>query len=108
MALRELDAEIHGALSEAGFADQATYVAPDAVRGTAAQTCAVYIDRDVQLYGDLNQVVARRTQITVLRADLTPARNGVLVIDGLRYRLVDLVSEDDGITVWIGIEEVTA
>ena len=103
--IRALDADIHMALYESGLADMAEYYPPAAAPGTAPTPCGVFVDRDVVIYGEFNQVAGKRTQISVLRADLTPLRNGVLVIDSERYRLVDIVSEDDGITVWVGIEE---
>lgn len=102
-AVRELDADLHAAFSASGLAAEAQYLPPGAELGAATSPCRVYVDRNAIKYGEFGQVVGSYTQITALRIDLTPSRNGLMLIDGEAYRLSDLVDEDDGVTKWVGL-----
>lgn len=103
-ALRELDADLHAAFADTGLAGVAEYrskgVPFDAV--ATATGVRVFVDRDVQVLGDVGQILARHDQVGVLRDDVdAPQKGGTVVVDGERFELVEPVGRDDSKTTWL-------
>ena len=98
--LRALDADLHAAFATAGFADTGTYTAPG---GGAAVSVRAYLD-DVRIdgAGDFGDAYGRRTEVMLLRADVSaPLQGGTLVLDGVTYKLGQPLEEDDSATRWV-------
>lgn len=100
-ALRDLDADIAAALVDAGLADVATYTPPG---GGSAVPCTVYVDRDVQVYGDDQMPVgAPRTLITIFRSDVdAPARLGTVTLTETAetFKLDEVLKKDESRQQW--------
>lgn len=68
--------------------------------GTApAVSCRVIEDRNVDVYGEYGQVVARRTALSFIAAQVPAPARGAVVTAGTRSWVIDRVTEDDGYTV---------
>lgn len=67
--------------------------------GTATPVpCTVLIDRNVEVYGDLGQVIARRQALTFQAPQVPAPVRGAVVVEqgGARSWTLDRVIEDDG------------
>lgn len=98
--LRALDAAIVGAFADAGMADAATYTPATG----AAVACTVLVDRAAQFFGDVGEVVGRRTVVTMFLAEVpSPARGGVVTLTdgGEQFRLSELDLLDDSMSRWV-------
>lgn len=60
-----------------------------------AQPVSGFIDRGVEFFGELGQVVGRRDEMTLLLQDVTPAKNGHVDADGERFLLVEKLDMDE-------------
>uniref|UniRef100_UPI002FDAC76D hypothetical protein n=1 Tax=Stenotrophomonas indicatrix TaxID=2045451 RepID=UPI002FDAC76D len=78
--LRQMDATIHGALAIAGMVSTATVTSEKS--GVVTAGVRIYIDRDVETIGDLQQFVAGRVEIAYLRADVEPEQGDRVEVDG--------------------------
>lgn len=90
----EIEADIARETHEA-FGVDATYThgASDPV------LCRVVIDRNVEIFGDMGQVVERRTAVSFLSAEVAmPVRGAVVAASSGAWK-VDKVVEDDGCVV---------
>lgn len=98
--LRALDADLHAAFASAGMADTGTYTAPG---GGAAVSVRGYVDdARIDAVGEFGETFARRTELTLLRADVNaPAAGGVVVLDGTTYTLQECIEHDDSATRWV-------
>lgn len=104
--LRELDADIHAGLASAGMASEAFYTAPGA---NVDVRCRIMIDRGIQVRGEFDQVVGKRDEIAILRADVAePQKRGRLLVEttpgagsGEHWELIDLLSDDGSLSRWV-------
>ena len=98
-ALRALDADIMGAMADAGFADVGTYTAPSG----SPVPCTVYIDRNAGfLEQDGAAIAGNRIVIGILRADVDrPVRGGVITVDAETFELEDMVQRDESMQRWV-------
>lgn len=97
--IARLDAELHAAFVTAGFADSASYKAG----ADAPIACRVYVDRDMQVRGEFGQVIGRRTEIAILRADIaSPAKGAQVTVDGEVFVLVEQTEDSDSsLSRWV-------
>lgn len=103
-ALRELDADLHAAFADSGLAGIAEYRAKGVPATDPATTAnvRVFVNRDVQVVGDVGQILARHDEVEVLRADVdAPQKGATLLVDGERFELVDPVRRDESKTTWL-------
>ena len=109
-ALREMDADIHAAMRDAGLASDAYYRAPNATPDAAPLRLDVYLDEGVQVFGEFGQVVGRRDELVILHGGAKIAQSGRVVVDatvvdgalvgGTAYTLAERVAEDASQTRW--------
>lgn len=98
--LQALDADLHAAFASAGLADTGTYTAPGsdtpvAVRGYVE-------DPRLDAVGEFGGTFARRTEVTLLRADVdVPVVGSTVVLDGVTFTLQECVYQDDSATRWV-------
>lgn len=97
--LRQMDATIHSALAIAGMVSTATVTS--AKSGTVAEGVRIYIDRDVETIGDLQQFVAGRVEIAYLRADVDPEQGDRVEVDGEAFVNVKKLSDDGSRSRWL-------
>lgn len=97
--LRHMDVTIHGALSLAGMVSTAKVTSVKS--GTVTNGVRVYIDRDVETIGDLQQFVAGRVEIAYLRADVDPEQGDRVEIDGEAFVNVKKLSDDGSRSRWL-------
>lgn len=101
--LAELDADIHIALADPGMADFGTYRATAAGEPFAGSV-ACMVDRGSQLYGSQQQAGTGEIFITVFRQPgLSVVANGVIDIDGERFRLSRLEDSDESMQRWAAV-----
>lgn len=101
--LQEFDEAAFDAFREAGIADAATYLPPDAAPGAVATPCVVAVDQGVQDVGeDLAPVSAPFTRVSFQRAEVEPAFGGQVTItaSGVALRLVRRVRQDESQSAW--------
>lgn len=92
--LAGFDAAIIGGFKAAGMADDAFYSAPNGQAGESIR-CDVMVDRGIQAWGDDPMPVASGSvTVRFQRAQVVPVKGGFVVVDGDRYRLTDLLSDD--------------
>lgn len=101
--LRQMDAMMLSAFTDAGMCDVGTYTAP----GGSPVPCTVLIDSDMQILGDVAQVNDRSKTITIFNVDVaTPVRNGVIVVASGTYKLVSPTTiNDESRSVWVARHE---
>lgn len=109
-ALREMDADIHAAMRDAGLASDAYYRAPGAPPDAAPVRFDAYLDEGVQVFGEFGQVVARRDELVMFHGGAEIVQRGRVVVDavlvdgalvgGTAYTLIDKVAEDASQTRW--------
>ena len=104
--LQQMDAAIHAAFLGAGLAFDGGYRGPNVPFTTAALDVRGYLDRGVEFYGEFGQVAGRRDQITLMLEDVTPAVGGHVDCDGLRFKLADLIDQDDSTAQYV-VREVS-
>lgn len=104
--LQQMDAAIHAAFLGAGLSFAGGYRAPSVPFTSAALDVRGYLDRGVEFYGEFGQVAGRRDQITLMLEDITPAVGGHVDFDGLRFRLAELVGQDDSTAQYV-VREVS-
>jgi len=97
--LRQMDATIHGALAVAGLVSTAT-VRSDKT-GVLTAGVRVYIDRDVETIGNLQQFVAGRVEIVYLRADVEPEQGDRVEVDGEAFVNAKKLSDDGSRSRWL-------
>lgn len=89
------------AFASAGLADCATYEDPDG----RAHACRVIVDQGTHELGELGgKVVAVKTTITLLKAEIpNPSAGAVIAIGDERHELDQLIDEDESRTVWTAV-----
>ncbi|HDS1303530.1 TPA: hypothetical protein QEK28_000327 [Stenotrophomonas maltophilia] len=97
--LRQMDATIHGALTIAGMVSTATVRSEKT--GIVTAGVRIYIDRDVETIGDLQQLVAGRVEIAYLRADVEPEQGDRVEVDGEAFVNVKKLSDDGSRSRWL-------
>lgn len=97
--LRQMDATIHGALAIAGMVSTATVTSEKS--GVVTAGVRIYIDRDVETIGDLQQFVAGRVEIAYLRADVEPEQGDRVEVDGEVFVNVKKLSDDGSRSRWL-------
>ncbi len=97
--LRQMDATIHRALAIAGMVSTATVTS--AKSGAVTEGVRIYIDRDVETIGDLQQFVAGRIEIAYLRADVEPEQGDRVEVDGEAFVNVKKLSDDGSRSRWL-------
>jgi len=97
--LRQMDATIHGALAIVGMVSTATVKSEKTSVVTAG--VRIYIDRDVETIGDLQQFVAGRVEIAYLRADVEPEQGDRVEVDGEAFVNVKKLSDDGSRSRWL-------
>lgn len=97
--LRQMDATIHGALAIAGMVSTATVKSEKT--GVVTAGVRIYIDRDVETIGDLQQFVAGRIEIAYLRADVEPEQGDRVEFDGEAFANVKKLSDDGSRSRWL-------
>lgn len=93
--LREMDATIHAAMLGSGLAFSGEYRAPGVSFAVPGQIVRGYLDRGIEFYGELGQVIGRRDELTLLSAAYAPAKNGHVDADGERFVLAEKLDEDE-------------
>jgi hypothetical protein len=98
--LQSMDAAIMSGLVDAGLGDAASYAPPDG--GTPVDLCNVLLDDGLQEFGvDPMPVAGERITITLFLAEVPrPERNGLVTIGTAKYRLLDLVAQDQSQSRW--------
>ncbi len=97
--LADLDATLHAGLAVAGMADAGQYTPPG---GGAPVPCQVYVDKDVETIGSLRQFVANRVEIAYVRqAGVALAKDGTVVVDGMTFTNVKIISDDGSLSRWL-------
>lgn len=104
--LQQMDAAIHAAFLGAGLAFAGGYRGPNVPVTAAAQDVRGYLDRGVEFYGEFGQVAGRRDQITLMLEDVAPAVGGHVDCDGLRFKLAELIDQDDSTAQYV-VREVS-
>lgn len=99
--LAGFDAAAHAAFAAGGLADSGEYLPPGASTGTAATSCRVMVDRDVETIGEMQQRKAGRVEVSYLLADVTPEQGGKLLVDGDTYINADKISDDGSLSRWL-------
>lgn len=97
--LRQMDATIHGALAIAGMVSTATVTSEKS--GIVSAGVRIYIDRDVETIGDLQQFVAGRVEIAYLRADVEPEQGDRVEVNGEVFVNVKKLSDDGSRSRWL-------
>ena len=97
--LRQMDATIHSALAIAGMVSTATVKSEKT--GVVTAGVRIYIDRDVETIGDLQQFVAGRVEIAYLRADVEPEHGDRVEVDGEAFVNVKKLSDDGSRSRWL-------
>ncbi|HYQ23950.1 head-tail joining protein [Stenotrophomonas sp.] len=97
--LRHMDATIHGALAIAGMVSTATVTSEKT--GVVTAGVRIYIDRDVETIGDLQQFVAGRVEIVYLRADVDPDQGDRVEVDGETFVSAKRLSDDGSRSRWL-------
>ncbi|MBN4937330.1 hypothetical protein JY409_04640 [Stenotrophomonas maltophilia] len=97
--LAEFDRAALGAFVGAGIADaDAVYTPRD---GGPGVPCSVLVDRGTQAFGDeLMPVAAYEVVISLFRSQVVGDREGIVEVDGERYRLTDKLSDDGSRVRW--------
>ena len=97
--LAEFDRAALRAFVDAGIADaDAVYTPGD---GGPVVPCSVMVDRGTQAYGDDPMpVAAYQVVISLFRAQVVGDREGIVEVDGERYRLTDKLSDDGSRVRW--------
>ena len=96
-ALREFDAAAASAFADAGpLADRATY-SDSAVTDVDV---TVMIDRDVQRFGQYNQVIGTQTQIGLQLSQVTPQQGGTVTAGSETFKLDRQVEGDNSWDWW--------
>lgn len=80
--------------THAAFGVDGIYTAAD---GTPLP-CRVVIDRNVEIFGEMGQVIDRRATVAFLSAEVPLPVRGATVVAGATMR-VDKIIEDDGVVV---------
>ena len=96
--LRSIDDQIMGVMLGAGLADSAVY---DAGAGTVS--CRVYVDRDVEIFGDDQAGVAGvQTLVTLFLAEVpAPQRGATITIGAEVFELAELQGQDESRSRWV-------
>ena len=98
--LQAFDQAAIGSFMAAGMADAATYKAP--APGSVAVPCDGMVDRGTQAWGeDASPVALGEISIAFQRAQATPERGGIVVVDGDTYRLTDKLKDDASLVRWL-------
>ncbi len=96
--LQAMDAAMVDAFKGVGLADAGTYTPPG---GGAAVEVDVMVDREVQLFGDEGaDIPAPAVVVTLFLAQVTPARGGVVTVDGDSFKLCDEIARDESRVRW--------
>lgn len=95
-----IDALLHEQFLDIGMADVGTYTTPDA---SATEDCSVYVDRDTQTIGDVQQFKAGRVEVLYVLGSMTqvPRKNGKLVVDGDTYLNDSELSNKGSLSRWL-------
>jgi len=97
--LAEMDAGLHASFAAAGMADTGEYTPPGA---NGAMPCHVYVDRNIETIGGLQQFQAGRVEIAYVRSEgFNPVQKGQVLVDGERYINSKLISDDGSLSRWL-------
>ena len=99
--LASLDADLHASLATAGMASSGLYWAKGQDPETPGAPVRVYVDRDIERFGDVQQFKAGRVEVGYLLADCTPAQDGRLEVEGDVYVNGTELSNDGSISRWV-------
>lgn len=99
-SLRSLDARIHKALAAVGVAsDDAIYTPPGG--GDPIPGVRVYLDEDgLAETGGWGTAANVQRVVTFLLEDCTPAKDGLVEVDGNTYKLVSVIERDASRSAW--------
>lgn len=103
--LRRFDRMLVDHFQRAGLAFNGGYRAPGAAFTSPAQPVGGFLDRGVEFFGELSQVVGQRDEMTLLLQDVTPIKGGYVDADGERFLLVEKLQQDEG-NVRFAVREV--
>lgn len=93
-----MDETIAAVFADVGIADAAEFTPAG---GGAAIPCTVYVDRDVQAWGDEEvEVSVPRTMITLFLAEVTPAHGAIVAIGDESFELDEEERRDESRAVW--------
>ena len=107
--LRELDADLHEAMADAGMADEGMYTPPNAAPDFIPIPVRCYVDRGLLVQSTSGHTATRRTEIGLLKEDVSPRREAIVVVDGDTFKLESPVelsanitrqAADDGSIAW--------
>jgi hypothetical protein len=99
-AVREMDADIHAAMRDAGIASDAYYRAPGSAQDAEPVRFDAYLDEGVQVFGEFGQVVMRRDELVIFHGGAEIAQRGRVEVEGTAYTLVDRIAGDASQTRW--------
>ncbi len=101
--MRALDRELVDSLVDVGLADSATYEALDG----STKPCRAMIDQGVRkLSGGGAEVISDQATVTLFKDEIAePVGGAVVIADGARYELDELVGEDESQSIWSAIHE---
>ena len=97
--LRQMDATIHSALAIAGMVSTATVKSEKT--GIVTEGVRVYVDRDVETIGDLQQFVSGRVEVVYLRADVDPDQGDRVEMAGEAFVNAKKLSDDGSRSRWL-------
>lgn len=102
--LRAMDADIVGALRDAGMADIAAYTPPGG--GAAVAGVDALVDRAVAFFGTDGVTVAGYRNVVTLFKDQVadPQRGGTVAIDSEVFTLDELDAHDESMSRWVVID----
>lgn len=98
--LAGFDAAAFGAFAVAGMGDAARYTDSTGQPGPGIP-CSVLVDRGLQAWGDDAMSLAGDSITVRLQlAEVSPSKGGILLVDGDRYRLAELLDDDGSMVRW--------
>ncbi|KFN42338.1 head-tail joining protein [Arenimonas oryziterrae] len=96
--LQALDADLHAAFADAGFAETALYTD----RVNTAVPCRVYVDRDAQTFGNFGEVSGARTVVSLFLVDVADPRSKAQIVLGCETFVLDSkLGEDESLSRWV-------
>lgn len=98
-SLEALESQLHGMLRAVPLmTTAATYTPPT---GSPVSLRLLLDDEALLRIGAGQTTSTQQRVVRIARADLTPVVRGTLTIDGVVWRIVDLLSADEGQTTWV-------
>lgn len=98
--LAGFDAAAFDAFVAAGMGDAALYLDSPGQPGPGTP-CSVLVDRGLQAWGDDAMSLAGDSiSVRFQLAEVSPSKGGMLLVDGDRYRLAELLDDDGAMVRW--------